>query len=176
MVSYLVALQLISRETMLIQMLNMLRTSKNIQQLNNKLKAAQSDFSLIINAGDSSKAISYEYSSTKGHKKDNVQPNSNFVVTNNFLNPKWGDLVPKPNIKTMGSSITRRENLTKLIDSYPSIDIATAKKIMDTNVKNGGAKNPYTIYQIIYDTKAKNLYLNLEDNKGWREVPFKDIF
>jgi hypothetical protein len=165
-----------SRETMLIQMLNMLRTSKNIQQLNNKLKATQSDFSLIINAGDSNKAISYEYSSTKGHKKDNIQPNSNFVVTNNFLSPKWGDLVPKPNMKTMGSSITRRENLTKLIDSYPSIDITTAKKIMDTNIKNGGAKNLYTIYQIIYDTKAKNLYLNLEDNEDWRKVPFKDIF
>ena len=164
------------RETMLIQMLNMLRTSKNIQQLNNKLKTTQSDFSLIINAGDISKAISYEYSSTKGHKKDNIQPNSNFVVTNNFLSPKWGDLVPKPNMKTMGSSITRRTNLIKLIDNYQNVDIPTAKKIMDTNVKSGGAKNPYTIYQIIYDTKAKKLYLNLEDSKGWRKVPFKDIF
>ncbi|MED7787949.1 C45 family autoproteolytic acyltransferase/hydolase [Francisella sp. 19X1-34] len=165
-----------NKETMLIQMLSMLRTSKDIAQLNNKLEATQSDFSLIINAGDSNNTISYEYSSTKGHKKDNIQPNSNFVVTNNFLSPKWGDLVPKPNIKTMGSSITRRSNLTKLIESYQTIDIPTAKKIMDTNVRNGGAKNPYTIYQIIYDTKAKNIYLNLEDNKGWREIPFKDIF
>ena len=156
--------------------LNMLRTSKNIEQLNNKLKAAQSDFSLIINAGDSKNTTSYEYSSTKGHKKDNISPGSNFVVTNNFLSPKWGDLVPKPNMKTMGSSITRRENLTKLIASYQNIDIPIAKEIMDTDIKNGGAKNSYTIYQIIYDTKAKKLYLNLEDNKGWREVLFKDIF
>ncbi|WP_150468071.1 C45 family autoproteolytic acyltransferase/hydolase [Francisella sp. SYW-9] len=148
-----------NRETMLIQMLNMLRTSKNIQQLDNKLKATQSDFSLIISAGDNNKAVSYEYSSTNGHRKDNIQPNSNFVVTNNFLSTKWGDLVPSPNMKTMGSSIIRKENLTRLIDNYQSIDIPTAKKIMDTDIESGGAKNPYTIYQIIYDILKQKIYI-----------------
>ncbi|MED7818661.1 MULTISPECIES: C45 family peptidase [unclassified Francisella] len=165
-----------NRETMLIQTLNALRTSKDLSQLDDKLKATQSDFSLIINAGDNHNVLSYEYSSTKGHKKDNIQPGSNFVVTNNFLSPEWENLIPKPNAKSMDLSVTRRENLENLINSYQTIDIPTAEKIMDKKVKNGGAKNLYTIYQIIYDTKTKDLYLNLEDNKGWREIPFKDIF
>ncbi|ASG67846.1 hypothetical protein fh0823_08130 [Francisella halioticida] len=161
---------------MLIQIRDALRTSKNLKQLNNRFKAAQSDFSLIINAGNNHNVLSYEYSSTKGHKKDNIKPNLNFVVTNNFLSPEWGDLIPKPNANSMDLSVTRKENLEKLINSYQTINIPTAEKIMDKKVKNGGAKNIYTIYQIIYDTKTKNLYLNLEDNKGWRKIPFKDMF
>lgn len=164
------------QKSMLTKMLDGLRSSSNISDLDNYLNSINSDFSLIVSAADNNKTISYEYSSELGHKSNDLKNNKNFVVTNNFVGKKWAENILTKNNDYIEGSKLRRQNLLDAASTVSDMDINTAKSIMNKSIKDGGAKSPYTIYQIIYDTKTRNIYLDLEDNRGWREIKFKEIF
>lgn len=154
------------KETLLVRLLQTIQNSKDMSQMEKQLNATQSDYSLIINTADAKQVKSYEFSSTLGMKDMFPPSNSVFVSTNFYLSDAWQG-IPNPSDDTTWLGVTRRNNLLKLAAAQNIFDIDNFKTLMDTDIKNGGAVWPYTIYQIIFDTSNNVLYTkvnNLSNN------------
>jgi hypothetical protein len=163
--------------SMLVDMLFVMQNSQDIEQARSLLNSFKSDYSLAVNLSDKNKTYSYEYS-TKDNgslKINEIKQNDSFVSTNFFQNIGW-----KNNNFTDDSSfkgITRRNNLFKEINDKKDISIDDVKHIMSLSIPNGGARSDLTIYQLIYDTKSMELYVNIPILKNsWQTVNLKDSF
>ena len=138
------------------------------------------DFSLIVNVGDATTVTSYEFSTntTLGMRPDTPPPGENFVVTNYFLNTTWGPLIPQPNDINSWLGVTRRNNMLALLEKTPksSLDITALQGIMETNIASGGSVWINTIYQILYDSSTKCLYIKPRKADSWTVVKSGEIF
>jgi hypothetical protein len=158
------------RESLLINLLDELQDSPTLDDLTSQLLATQSDYSLIINSANATMARSFEFSSILGMKPYFPEAGETFVSTNFYLNTTWTG-IPAPTDNTTWMGVTRRDNLLNLAAQQDVFDIADFQKLMDTNITNGGAVWPLTIYQIIYDT-GKDLYLKITQTQDeWTQLP-----
>jgi hypothetical protein len=164
------------RQSILINLLQVLQNSSTLSQLTRMLNAINSDYSLIINAANTSSARSFEYSSTRGMQIYFPSKNKYFVSTNFYLSAKWKD-IPVPTDKITWDGVTRRNNMLHLLENKPVLTIESFQKIMDRDIREGGAKFDFTIYQIIFDPGSLTLYLKIPGNKsGWSKISLKNIF
>ncbi len=138
------------RQSMLSNMMQYAQDSTNFDQLGNKFRATESDYSLIINTANTTHAVSYEYSTTLGMREFTPEYGEAFVSTNFFQNTSWGNEVPKPTDAKTWEGVTRRDNLINLLNSKDVFSIEDFQNLMDTNTTNGGACWSPTIYQIIF--------------------------
>lgn len=165
-----------NRQSLLINMLQSMQNSANLQQLEKQLNATQSDYSLIVNITDKNLIKSFEFSSTLGMKNMVPQKNNTFVSTNFYLNNTWQN-IPKPTDQNAWMAVTRRNNLLKLAQEKNIFNIDEFKSLMDKKIENGGAVWHATIYQMIFDPKDMALYLKINgQSPSWTKIPLEKLF
>jgi len=162
------------RESLLIKLLEIAQTSKNFTELDTKLLAANSDYSLIINIADKTSTKSFEYSSFLGSKAYIPTANTFFASTNFYLNNSWVNL-PTPTDLTTWYGVTRRNNLLELGNKH-TIKFTTQNlmDILDLSIEEGGTSWGPTIYKIIFDSSNNDLYLKVIGDENWTHIT--DIF
>jgi hypothetical protein len=164
------------RESLLINLLQILQNSTQFEQLKKQLKARESDYSLIINTADQYQVGSYEYSSTLGLKTIFPAKQAIFASTNFYLNPGWTN-IPKPTDALTWQGVSRRDHLLELANQSPRFDLAQFQKLMDKPLNEGGALMPSTIYQLILDQSDLSLYIKINhQGDTWQKIPLHKLF
>lgn len=165
------------RQSLLINLLQVMQLSANLSQMDKQLRALQSDYSLIINTADKQKTHSYEFSSTLGLKViTNNFNKSVFVSTNYFLNPKW-KTIPIPTDTSTWMGVTRLQNLQSLAKAQKKFTLKQFMHIMNKTVAQGGAVVKHTIYQLIYDTGTNSLFVKINHQSShWQKINLSKLF
>jgi len=166
----------IDRESLLIQLLRVSQNSFDLEQVEQQLRAIESDYSLIINVANRQDVRSYEFSSVLGMKPFTPDFTTPFVSTNFYLNPAWKG-VPEPTDEDTWLGVTRRNNLLSLVQSNTLHTVETVMNIMDRDIDHGGALWDFTIYQMIFDTSTFRLLLKVNmETQEWTEILLQDFF
>jgi len=164
-----------AKPSMLIKMLDFLKSSSDFGELSEKLSESRSDYSLIVNAASPIEGASFEYSAPNSTVHfDRFEIDESFVSTNFFLNPKW--VLPPPTDNDTFIGVTRRENLLELLDRYEPVSVDQLKEIMDMDLMEGGAKWVMTIYQILYDYNSRLLSLKVPSaGNEWVDIDLNHL-
>ena len=165
------------RQTLLINMLSILQNSKTMTDVQKKMNATQSDFSLIVNTADVNTATSYEFSSVMGLKSFFPPIHKPFASTNFYQSPEWASTIPIPNDKDTWSGVSRRQNLLTLsAEKNMVMNVDGFKNLMDQPLKEGGAVWDFTIYQLIFDASDQSLYVKINhQGKDWTKIPLGQL-
>lgn len=169
----------LNTQSLLSTMLSTLQNANNIGDVENQLKLVDPDFSLIVSTTDRNSALSFEYSTNPalGMNFYYAVANNPMAVTNYFVDPVWGNRIPKPTDATTWYGVTRRNNLLNLASSTSSFNIPKFQDLMNKNIKQGGAVWDFTIYQLIVDSSSMDLYVRLlSDPNRWYKIPLNNMF
>src|SRR3990167_8857688 len=168
------------RQSLLINMLMTMQNAASLDQIEKQMNAAQSDFSLIINAASQNQSRSFEFSSNSilGEKYFTPHENKTFALNNFYLNPDWGNEIPAPTDESTWMRVTRRNNLLTLANASDKFDISSFENLMNTPITQGGADWSLTIYQLIFDESSLSLYvkINPESDTAWTSIPLGRLF
>ena len=127
--------------------------------------------SYIINAADSSRAVSYEWCPTGVKHGEQSLPDGLLVSTNHYVNPEWE--YPVPTDETSWDALTRRDNLISLCEAEKgSIDVPAMQRIIDTAEQDGGARNELTVYQIVAVPETLTLWVRVihAPEPAWEKI------
>ncbi len=98
---------------------------------------------------------------------------------NSFIPPypeEWeGKVIDPPKVE----EDPRYQNLINLANSEEfqgKLDISEMQKLMDIEVKNGGALHKGTVYQVIAIPKKLTLWIRAWGYSDWQEVNLADLF
>ncbi len=161
-------------QSLLINLLIALQNSQNFAQLDNQLEQLNSDFSLVINAADQHHLKSYEYSAFQNMKNYLPENNLCFASTNFYLHQDWD--MPIATDELTWNGVSRRNNLL-LQTTEETYSIKNIIDLLDIDLNLGGAKLDTTIYQIVFDTKLKDLYLKrTQQDKKWTHISLSKLF
>jgi hypothetical protein len=150
-------------------MMTILQSAKSLAEAKTQLSALDVDYSLIINAVDSSCAISYEFSSSLGLKQYVPDPRKVFVSTNFYLSKEWEGIAAPSDVSCY--AVTRRNNLLNLLADQEHVGVEKLQAILDITMEQGGAVWDSSIYQVIWDPQSFMLYLKQTKNgRGWVEI------
>jgi hypothetical protein len=169
-----------SRESMLINMLEVMQDSSSLDEMHTQMLALQSDYSLIISTANSTTAGSFEYSCNSSlGMKPYFPPNGEVLVyTNFYLNSSWGNEIPVPTDPTTWEGISRRDNLLKLASADNKFDLDEMKELMEVPLDNGGAFWEMTIYQVVFEPSENLISLrrSYADNQSWVDIDLDDFY
>ena len=127
--------------------------------------------SYIINAADSSRAVSYEWCPTGVKHGEQSLPDGLLASTNHYVNPEWE--YPVPTDETSWNALTRRDNLIALCEAEKgSIDVPAMQRIIDTAEQDGGARNELTVYQIVAVPETLTLWVRVihSPEPAWEKI------
>ncbi len=131
--------------------------------------------SYIINVADEKQGQSFEWCPVGVKHGENDPANGLLVSTNYYVNEDW--LFATPSDKDSWSGITRRDNLIALCEKNKGkIDEEKMKEIIDTTIKDGGAKNDLTVYQMVVVPKTKTLWLQITGGSSWTKINLDSFF
>ncbi len=161
-------------QSLLINLLIALQTSQNFAQLDNQFQLLNSDFSLVINAADQHHLKSYEYSAFQNMKYYLPEDDLSFASTNFYLHQDWD--MPPPTDELTWDGVSRRNNLL-LQTSGETYSSKNLMDLLEIDLNLGGAKLDTTIYQIVFDTKSKDLYLKrTQQDASWTHINLSKLF
>lgn len=127
--------------------------------------------SYIINAADSSRAVSYEWCPTGVKHGEQTLPDGLLTSTNHYVNPDWE--YPVPTDETSWDALTRRDNLIALCEAEKGrIDVPSMQRIIDTSEQDGGARNELTVYQIVAEPETLTLWVRVvhAPEPAWEKI------
>lgn len=170
-----------ARESILINMLEIMQNSLSLEDLHKQMMAMQSDYSMIVSSANASYAQSYELSSNSllGMKPYSPEFNEPLIYTNFFLNSTWGSLIPVPTDNTTWMGVARRNNLLNLLSSQEEkIDLSAMKELMEVPLREGGAFWEATIYQLIFQPEDNivSLRRSSEIGQGWVDIDLNEFY
>jgi len=164
-----------TRESLLINLLEVLQNSASLNQLDKQLSALNSDYSLVINIANTTHTKAFEYSALHGMKSTDHTSDEVVVSTNFFTHQGWSFAIPSDEACWLGH--TRRDNLIGLSASDNNITVEDLQNILDKNIENGGGSWEYTLYQLIFDTGALELRLKMPTiSDTWHKISLVDPF
>ncbi len=125
--------------------------------------------SYIINVADSRRALSYEWCPIGVKRGGGDLPDGLLVSTNYFVNPDW--LFPTPSDAASWEGLTRRSNLIALCEAARGqIDDRAMLEIIGTPLKDGGAMNELTVFQMVMVPETGMLWLRVICGTGWSQI------
>ncbi len=125
--------------------------------------------SYIINVADENQGQSFEWCPIDVKQGGEDLPDGLLVSTNYYVNEDW--LFAVPSDENCWSGITRRNNLVELCEKNKGkIDEEKMMEIIDTTVKDGGAKNNLTVYQLVVVPKTKTLWMQITGGSAWTKI------
>ncbi len=130
--------------------------------------------SYIINVADENEGQSFEWCPIGVKHGEEDLDDGLLVSTNYYLNPDW--LFALPSEDKSWESQTRRNNLIDLCEKDKGkIDEQKMMEIINTSVKDGGAKNELTVYQMVVVPKDRTLWLQITGGSEWTKIDLKSF-
>lgn len=125
--------------------------------------------SYIINLADSKEAKSYEWCPIGVKQGGADLPEGLLVSTNYYVNSDW--MFNTPSDAASWEGLTRRKNLISLCDaSKGKIDDQKMRSIIETTLKDGGAQNELTVYQIVAVPETRDIWLRVIGGTDWIQI------
>lgn len=125
--------------------------------------------SYIINVADRQRALSYEWCPIGVKRGGTDLPEGLLVSTNHYVNPDW--LFATPSDAASWEGLTRRSNLIALCEaSKGQIDDRKMLEIIGTALKDGGAMNELTVFQMVMTPETSMLWLRVIGGDGWVKI------
>ena len=150
------------------QLLTMLFEADSLELLDVYFNSVLNSSAYIINAADKSTVHSYEWCTLGVQRGDGYEEDGVFASTNHYLSPAWGFDPPDEAASVQTSQ--RRQNLLDLCKARKgAIDAQAMMEIIDTRLEDGGAVNPYTVYQLVALPASRTLWLKTIDQTEWTE-------
>ncbi|MCR4676604.1 MAG: hypothetical protein K5634_05180 [Sphaerochaetaceae bacterium] len=116
--------------------------------------------SYIINVADENMAFSFEWCPVGVKHGEQTLPEGLLVSTNYYVNSEWE--FPVPDDAKSWNGISRRNNLIKLCEENKGkIDSEKMMKIIETDYKDGGAKNDMTVFQLVVVPETLSLWVRV---------------
>lgn len=148
----------------------------DLVELDRAMRSTLADMGAIVTVADSTRGYSYECSlwDTKRWDQD---AEGIVVAANEYSHPGW-IITPSDPKKDPGANQLRKGNLLKLGSKYKGAITPEVmmKKIMDVQIKDGGATHPGTIFQIVALPADRKIWVKVPGRVEWTEVQLRAIF
>lgn len=149
-----------------------------INEASKYLSDTPADLSHIIQIADGRECVSVERA-TFGTRVRTAEQKGVLAAYNSFVPPypeEWEGKVTDPPAK---EDDPRYDNLISLANSeefFGKLDVNGMKRLMDIEVKNGGAVHKGTVYQIIAVPGELTLWIRALDYSDWQQIDLKGLF
>jgi hypothetical protein len=166
------------REDTVSVLVTTLNQCSTIDEASEYLSLIPADLSHIIQIADKKECVSVERA-TFGTRVRTGEQKGILAAYNSFVPPypaEWKDKVADP---PKAEDDPRYNNLINLANSkefFGKLDINAMKKLMDIEVKNGGALHKGTVYQVIAVPEELTLWIRALDYSDWQQINLKDLF
>ena len=125
--------------------------------------------SYIINVADKNEARSYEWCPIDVKRGEKDLPEGLLVSTNYYVNPDW--LFATPSDEASWEGLTRRSNLIKLCEAEKGkMTEEKMMRIIETSIKDGGAENELTVYQLVVVPGTMTMWLRVIGGSDWTPI------
>ena len=148
----------------------------NLVELDRAMRSTLVDMSSIINVADPTRGYSYECSLWDTKRRDQ-DAEGIVAAANAYSHPDW-NITPLDPKRDPGSNQLRKGNLLKLSAKYKGTITPEVmmKKIMDVDIKDGGATHAGTIFQIVAAPADRKIWVKVPGRVDWTEVPLEPLF
>jgi hypothetical protein len=148
----------------------------NLAEFDRAMKSTLVDLSSIINVADPSRAYSYECSLWDTKRRDQ-DAEGIVAAANEYSHPDWS-ITPLDPKKDPGANQIRKGNLLKLGAKYKGAITPEVmmKKIMDVQIKDGGATHAGTVFQVVASPADRKIWIKVPGRVDWTEIALKPIF
>jgi hypothetical protein len=148
----------------------------NLVELDRAMRSTLADMSSIINVADPTRGYSYECSLWDTKRRDQ-DAEGVVAAANEYSHPDW-NIAPLDPKKDPGANQLRKGNLLKLAARYKGAITPEVmmKKIMDVDIKDGGATHGGTIFQIVAAPADRKVWIKVPGRVDWTEVPLAPLF
>jgi hypothetical protein len=148
----------------------------NLAELDRAMRSTLVDMSSIVNAADPTRGYSYECSLWDTKRRDQ-DAEGIVAAANEYSHPDWS-ITPLDPKRDPGANQLRKGNLLKLGAKYrgyitPEVMM---KKIMDVDIKDGGAAHAGTIFQVVAAPADRKIWVKVPGHVEWTEVPLEPLF
>ncbi|MBI4767115.1 MAG: hypothetical protein HY787_21425 [Deltaproteobacteria bacterium] len=153
-----------------------LQEYSNLVDLDRAMRSTLVDMSSIINVADPTRGYSYECSLWDTKRRDQ-DAEGIVAAANEYSHPDW-NITPLDPKKDPGANQFRKGNLLKLGAKYKGAITPEVmmKKIMDVDIKDGGATHAGTIFQVVAAPADRKIWVKVPGHVDWTEVPLGQIF
>jgi hypothetical protein len=153
-----------------------LQEYRNLVELDRAMRSTLVDMSSIINVADPTRGYSYECSLWDTKRRDQ-DAEGIVAAANEYSHPDW-NIMPLDPKKDPGANQLRKGNLLKLSAKYKGAITPEVmmKKIMDVDIKDGGATHAGTIFQIVAAPADRKIWVKVPGRVDWTEVPLEPLF
>jgi len=148
----------------------------NLVELDRAMRSTLVDMSSIINVADPTRGYSYECSLWDTKRRDQ-DAEGIIAAANEYSHPNWG-ITPMDPKKDPGANQLRKGNLLKLGAKYKGAITPEVmmKKIMDVDIKDGGATHTGTIFQVVAAPADRKIWVKVPNRMDWAEVALEPLF
>lgn len=162
-----------SRIPVYISLFNFLLDSSSLDEIEAAFQTTKSNFACIVGVADSQSARFYEWPVFEVRKRESHSRHGLAVMSNHFTEKSWG--LPRPDDKTSGLTISRRQNLITLANHLKgTIDDTVMMKILDTRYKDLGATMDTTVYQLTVVPEQFKIWLKFPSDSTWESVDVRE--
>lgn len=137
-----------------------------MERMDQFFHTVQTDYAYIISVADAACARSYEWDIYGVHTGDCTDADGLLIATNHYISLAWP--YPVPANENCWDSLTRRQNLTALCRRDAGrLDAGCMMNILDTHLKNGGATDELTVYQMVVTPDDLTMWVKAVGATDW---------
>lgn len=166
------------RENSVSTLVSALNQCSTIDEAAKHLAAVPADMSYIIQIADAKKCVSVERPTFASRVRYSEQ-NGVLAAYNSFVPPYPQEWVGKVAQPRSPQEDPRYQNLLKLANSkefYGKLNPAGMKKLLDIQMKDGGATHKGTVLQVVATPKDLKLWIRGLDYSDWQEICLQELF
>ena len=155
-----------------------LNECSTISEASKYLSDIPADLSHIIQIADGSECVSVERA-TFGARVRTTEQKGVLAAYNSFVPPypeEWKGRVTDPPAKEDDPRYDNLINLANSREFFGKLDVSGMKRLMDVEVRHGGAVHKGTVYQVIAVPERLTLWIRALDYSDWQQVDLKDLF
>ena len=150
-------------------LLDVLFEADSLEFLDRYFNTVNCSSSYIINVLDGARARSYEWCPIGVKRAEDDNPEGLLVSTNHYNDPGWE--LEKPTDESSWQSLARRDNLIRLCEKEKgNVDAEKMQQIISVPVKDGGALNELTVYQIVAEPESRTMWVRTVNSPQWAKV------
>jgi hypothetical protein len=165
----------LERVSIFTTLLSYLQEYRNLAELDRAMRSTLVDINSIITVADPTRGYSYECAFWDTKRRDQ-DAEGVVAAANEFSLPDW-NITPLNPGKDPGANAIRKGNLLKLADKHKgTITPDVMMKIMDVEIKDGGATHAGTIFQGVAAPAARTIWVKVPGRVEWTEVMLWPLF
>ena len=148
----------------------------NLAELDRAMRSTLVDIGSIITVADPTRGYSYECSLWDTKRRDQ-DAEGIVAAANGFSLPDW-NITPLDPKKDPEANELRKGNLLKLAAQYKGTitpDVMM-KKIMDVDIKDGGATHAGTIFQVVATPADQTIWVKVPGHVEWTGIHLAPLF